>query len=320
MKILLNNAKNKYTKVNLGDKVEDIAIEQHGRPLTLILCALLIICCSSWTITVYFAAKAPTDKCTEIPNDLRFDCHPDGNANQHTCLKRGCCWAAPKGEQSINLNIPFCFYPNGYSLYRKTQSFLSDKEEIHEFVQTKKSGFPEDVSNVQLEISCFDKNILRLKIRDKDSSRYEVPYTNFENKSRNLHECDLQVLMDDSTMNFQIIRQKTRQVIFDTYNAGTFIFANQFLQISSVLPSNYVYGLGEHRKSFLKNTNQWQQFSFWNADQWPSAKSTNLYGSHPFYINMNPETKSGKEKSAKAANNKKAENIAFSRKNLRPFF
>ena len=124
--------------------------------------------------------------------------------------------------------------------------------------------------------------------------RFQVPYTNFENQSRNLQECDLQVLMDDLTLNFQIIRQKTGQVIFDTYNAGSFIFANQFLQISSVLTSKYIYGLGEHRKPFLKNTGKWQQFSFWNADQWPSAESTNLYGSHPFYINMEPETKSGK--------------------------
>ena len=111
------------------------------------------------------------DMCTEIPNDLRFDCHPDVNADKHTCLQRGCCWNAPKAEQSLNLDIPYCYYPNGYSLYRKNETFLSEKLEIHEFVQTKKSGFPEDVSNVQVEISCFDKKILRLKIRDKNSSR-----------------------------------------------------------------------------------------------------------------------------------------------------
>jgi hypothetical protein len=53
-----------------------------------------------------------------------------------------------------------------------------------------------------------------------------------------------------------------------------------------------VYGLGEHRKPFLKDVN-WKQFSFWNADQWPRDGATNLYGSHPFYLNMNPETGSG---------------------------
>ena len=58
MKILLNNAK--YIKVN-DDKVDVNDKEQNGRLLTLILCILLIICCSSWTITVYIAAKAPND-------------------------------------------------------------------------------------------------------------------------------------------------------------------------------------------------------------------------------------------------------------------
>ena len=79
---------------------------------------------------------------------------------------------------------------------------------------------------------------------------------------------------------------------FDTVSAGALIFSDQFLQISSTLPTKFVYGLGEHRKPFLKDVN-WKQFSFWNADQWPRDGATNLYGSHPFYLNMNPETGSG---------------------------
>ena len=99
---------------------------------------------------------------------------------------------------------------------------------------------------------------------------------------------------------------------FDTVDAGAFIYSNQYLQISSTLMSRYIYGLEEHRKPFLKSID-WDQFSFWNADQWPSSKvyiieifskvsqkfdlvyfqSTNLYGSHPMFINMNPETATG---------------------------
>ena len=79
---------------------------------------------------------------------------------------------------------------------------------------------------------------------------------------------------------------------FDTVSAGALIFSDQFLQISSTLSTKFVYGLGEHRKPFLKDVN-WKQFSFWNADQWPRDGATNLYGSHPFYLNMNPETGNG---------------------------
>ena len=39
---------------------------------------------------------------------------------------------------------------------------------------------------------------------------------------------------------------------FDTVSAGALIFSDQFLQISSTLPTEFVYGLGEHRKPFLK--------------------------------------------------------------------
>ena len=84
-----------------------------------------------------------------------------------------------------------------------------------------------------------------------------------------------------------------------------------------MLMSKYIYGLEEHRKPFLKDV-EWTSMTFWNADQWPSAsvkyfkeknpakincsskyiiifnfQSTNLYGSHPFYMNVNPETGTG---------------------------
>ena len=294
MKIFTGFLQKKYVQVDLGqNKIEEIPIDQiqNGRPLSLFLCLLLVICCSSWTATAYFASRIPNDKCVQVPNELRFDCHPDINANQDTCLKRGCCWSTPNaGGQVLDLNIPYCYYPNGYSLYTKT--FVSENEDIYEYKNVQASGFPDDVQDVQVHLSCFDKKILRIQILDKNAKRFQVPYTNFDNKSRALTDCDLQVLMDKSGLDFQVVR-KNGNVIFDTYNAGGFIFADQFLQISSILPTNFVYGLGEHRKPFLKNAQKWQQYSFWNADQWPSDQSTNLYGSHPFYINMDPETKSG---------------------------
>ena len=53
-------------------------------------------------------------------------------------------------------------------------------------------------------------------------------------------------------------------------DAGTFIFSDQYLQLSSMLMSKYIYGLEEHRKPFLKDV-EWTSMTFWNADQWPSA-------------------------------------------------
>lgn len=81
------------------------------------------------------------------------------------------------------------------------------------------------------------------------------------------------------------------------------IFADQFLQLSSKLPSKYIYGIGEHRSSFLLST-QWQRFTLFNHDAPPRFNvcirkniyyifkncclQTNLYGSQPFYLLIEP--------------------------------
>uniref|UniRef100_A0A8C6T772 Si:ch73-12o23.1 n=1 Tax=Neogobius melanostomus TaxID=47308 RepID=A0A8C6T772_9GOBI len=59
-------------------------------------------------------------------------------------------------------------------------------------------------------------------------------------------------------------------------------FADQFLQLSSSLPSQYVYGLGEHRSTFQHDV-QWNTLTMWARDVPPTEK-TNLYGVHPFYL------------------------------------
>jgi hypothetical protein len=56
---------------------------------------------------------------------------------------------------------------------------------------------------------------------------------------------------------------------FDSIGVGGFVFSDQFLQISTLLPTHYIYGLGEHNGPLLKNTN-WKQFTMWNADNAPS--------------------------------------------------
>ncbi|XP_055954358.1 lysosomal alpha-glucosidase [Patella vulgata] len=55
---------------------------------------------------------------------------------------------------------------------------------------------------------------------------------------------------------------------------GAFIFADQFLQLSYFLPSNYIYGLGEHRDTLVHSMN-WTKFILWNNDQSPKVTIIN---------------------------------------------
>lgn len=84
-------------------------------------------------------------------------------------------------------------------------------------------------------------------------------------------------------------------------------FADQFLQLSTSLPSQHITGLGEHLSPLMLST-EWTRITLWNRDiaplvrdrQWvgsveagvldtrycllSSQQGANLYGSHPFYL------------------------------------
>jgi lysosomal alpha-glucosidase len=55
---------------------------------------------------------------------------------------------------------------------------------------------------------------------------------------------------------------------FGAQDVGALVFADQFLQLSALLPSSYIYGLGEHRSSLLLST-QWQRLTMFNHDHEP---------------------------------------------------
>ncbi|NWX15492.1 LYAG glucosidase, partial [Aegotheles bennettii] len=61
-------------------------------------------------------------------------------------------------------------------------------------------------------------------------------------------------------------------------------FAEQFLQISTSLPSRFISGLGEHLTPLVLDT-AWTRVTLWNRDMAPTPQ-VNLYGSHPFYLVM----------------------------------
>ncbi|NWW84173.1 LYAG glucosidase, partial [Rhynochetos jubatus] len=80
-----------------------------------------------------------------------------------------------------------------------------------------------------------------------------------------------------------VYRQRGGQVLLNTTVAPLF-FADQFLQISTSLPSRFISGLGEHLTPLVLDT-AWTRITLWNRDMAP-APQVNLYGSHPFYLAM----------------------------------
>ncbi|XP_066581839.1 lysosomal alpha-glucosidase-like [Prorops nasuta] len=227
-------------------------------------------------------------KCNVISDVLKFDCHPENGASELSCQDRGCCWKPLQKQKSNNqtpLNIPYCYYPNGWSMYEVYN--VSEKEnEIYQFLKQKSHSFyKNDIPLVKMEALGIDQSTLRVKIYDPQIKRYEPPWPirpKIKPSKKRMQQKQYNFKVDYFLPGFSISRTSTNVTLFNSIGIGGFIFANQFLQISSTLPTSNIYGLGEHRTKLKLNTH-WQSFTLFNKDQ-PPTENANLYGSHPFYF------------------------------------
>ncbi|KAK7068401.1 hypothetical protein SK128_024681, partial [Halocaridina rubra] len=248
------------------------------------------------------------NQCIDIPLSLRYDCLPGGTVDKDTCANRGCCWqpvdelpqrAKPHPSlkwttpsqgrpKDLPLNIPFCYYPSDYDGYR----FVNFSNNSGFLERETESGYPYDIPLLKIEFFYETETRLRIKIQDAEEVRWEAPLpvkpkTNHKSKPKFVEDNALyKIDIKENDATFAITRRDTMLPLFDTRNAAPLIYADQFLQISTHLPSEYIYGLGEHLNGLLLDT-FWTRHVLWNLDQIPEP-GKNLYGSHPFYMVMEP--------------------------------
>ncbi|KAI4475513.1 hypothetical protein M0802_015126 [Mischocyttarus mexicanus] len=223
-------------------------------------------------------------KCKQIPVSLRFDCLPEFGANESECIKRGCCWS-PVKQDSEFINIPYCYYPDNWSLY-KYENHTQDDTSFSGYLKlTDNSVYKKNIPLIKMEAVMVDNEIIRVKIFDPVNQRYEPPWPQASD-TPSLDSVDLypmyKFITDEEKVGFKIIRTSDNTTLFNSLGIGGFIFADQFLQISSILPSQNIYGLGEHRTN-LKINNEWKRYAMFNMDQ-PPVEYANLYGTQPFYF------------------------------------
>ncbi|MCI4393474.1 hypothetical protein PGIGA_G00157810 [Pangasianodon gigas] len=225
--------------------------------------------------------RTQPESCSVIPEPWRFDCYPERGVvvTEDMCHARNCCFTRAASEKS---GIPWCYYPPDFPSYtlvaiNDTETGLSGK-----LVRTQKTYYPKDIEMLKLDVLYESNSRLRIKITDPAQQRFQVPIDVpvVEKRAPNpLYTVEF------SKQPFGIIVKRTQNgaVLLNTTVAPLF-YADQFLQMSTSLPSTFVYGLGEHRSNLMHDV-QWSTFTMWARDAAPE-ELINLYGVHPFYLLM----------------------------------
>ncbi|KAJ7982243.1 alpha-glucosidase [Quillaja saponaria] len=177
------------------------------------------------------------------------------------------------------------------------------------------SVYGPDIPQLKLISSFETTDRLRVRIIDSDHQRWEVPPEiipqdahfqfprrfltsslpeTYKPQFRITHpDSDLVFTLHNTTpFGFSVSRRSSSDVLFDTSpeisDSGTFlIFKDQYLQLSSHLPKtrSSLYGIGEHTKRSFKLEHN-QTLTLWNSDIGSVTQDVNLYGSHPFYMDV----------------------------------
>uniref|UniRef100_A0A8I6YIR4 alpha-glucosidase n=1 Tax=Hordeum vulgare subsp. vulgare TaxID=112509 RepID=A0A8I6YIR4_HORVV len=164
------------------------------------------------------------------------------------------------------------------------------------------------VQRLRLTASLETDSRLRVRITDADHPRWEVPQDIIPRPAPAdvLHDAppassaplqgsrvlsaagsDLVLTVHASPFRFTVSRRSTGDILFDT--APGLVFRDKYLEVTSALPAGRasLYGLGEHTKSSFRLRHN-DSFTLWNADIGASYVDVNLYGSHPFYMDVRP--------------------------------
>ncbi|XP_063235719.1 lysosomal alpha-glucosidase-like [Bacillus rossius redtenbacheri] len=239
--------------------------------------------------------EAPrADQCTGFANSLRFDCYPEDDASEEKCQNRGCCWRSPDtsstASERVALNIPYCFYPQNYGGYKFLNISDAAFGKTAYLQRGTKSYIPNDISIIRIDAKFESQSRLHVRIYDPSKERWIPPLPEMPQVDTKATNTDYDFVIEESKIGFKVSRKDDSEVLFNTQDLGGLIYADQFIQMSTLLPTNYIYGLGEHRAHFPLSTT-WQRFTTWNRDIAPS-EYTNLYGTHPFYLAMETSGKS----------------------------
>uniref|UniRef100_A0A8C5ZBI9 Sucrase-isomaltase, intestinal n=1 Tax=Marmota marmota marmota TaxID=9994 RepID=A0A8C5ZBI9_MARMA len=234
-----------------------------------------------------------------VVNDLeKFNCYPeDPTASEESCRQRGCLW-----EPTATPGVPTCYYdtiPNyaASNIQYLPTGITTDLTLLAVPASTRAAASPpspaaatvsnrlsEKISLLRLSVTYHTESMLQIKIYDPTNKRYEVPVPLNTPRSPLVspENCLYKVRVQNNPPGIQIRRKSSQTVIWDSQLPG-FTFNDMFLSISTRLPSQYIYGLGETEHMTFRRNMNWTTWGIFARDE-PPAYKKNSYGVHPYYM------------------------------------
>ncbi|KAI1380921.1 glycoside hydrolase family 31 protein [Hypoxylon crocopeplum] len=143
-----------------------------------------------------------------------------------------------------------------------------------------------DLPNLKLLVEYQTETRLHVKVYDAGLDVYQVQEHILPRPpSQNVSSSDaaLQFLLVEDPFSFSISRSSSGVVLFNT-TGSQLVFESQYVYLKTHLPKDpNIYGLGEHSDSFRLPTVNYQRV-LWNSESPFIPRISNLYGSHPIYL------------------------------------
>ncbi|KAF9581414.1 hypothetical protein BGW38_001583 [Lunasporangiospora selenospora] len=207
------------------------------------------------------------------------------------CNQRNCCWDATANK----INAPFCFFRQSTC---KGYSVQSAKSTDHGWtldlgLEGSCQRFGQDLTGLRVDVDFETESRVRVKILDPTKARYEVPEIALDSPESTARRTNVErsyaFNYTENPFTFSVTRISTGEKIFDSNVAGldSLVFEDEYLEISTALPQDAnIYGFGEvvSKSGFRRDTEGTRQ-AIWARDA-ATPVDENLYGSHPFHLEM----------------------------------
>ncbi|KAL4423393.1 hypothetical protein ABPG77_004324 [Micractinium sp. CCAP 211/92] len=274
---------------------------------------------ASIMILLFVSAQAAPPACDRW--GPRVDCGYMG-MSQAECEGKGCCWAPAQFDGAPHVDLPWCFTPNaGPSEYRaaRVKEATGSVHADLELIQGTQPELGPDIQALRLELTAPGQGILRVRLTDPHSPRWEVPARLFKSpllsgkgangtpleavsgtgtvvtgsgssKQRVWQAGDVQVELKHDPFSLEVARAAPgelggaagRGVILFNTTGTRLAYKDQYLELSTWLsPSASLYGAGERASKTLHLERNGMPRAIWSHDLGPTFLEQNMYGSHP---------------------------------------